>query len=366
MEQSGVSSDDGTRERPQKTRGKDRRKGHRHMQNKQLLTVDLQLFSDGAAAGAATGEAGEGDAQATASALPKADSQRTGSSRRSKSGAVSNVVYGKQEDAPEAETAGSAAGSNGEGNANESGVSTTSDTLEAKRKAFEELIDGEYKDIYAEKFRTALNRRFKEAKDLEQSLNAQKPIVDMLMQRYKIADGDLGKLQAAIEDDNQYWESAAEEAGLTVEQYKAMQKLERENEELRRIRQAEEGQRRMNQQLEDWYRQADAVKELYPSFNFKREAANRDFLGLLRSGLPVQKAFELMHMDEIKESAARSAAQTAGQQVEARIKSKASRPAENGTSSQSAAVIKSDVSQLTHTDRADIARRVQRGEKIIF
>lgn len=34
----------------------------------------------------------------------------------------------------------------------------------------------------------------------------------------------------------------------------------------------------MNQQLEDWYRQADAVKELYPSFNFKREAANRDFL----------------------------------------------------------------------------------------
>lgn len=337
------------------------------MQTKKLLKIDLTLF-DGGAAGAAPAGGTGGEAQANESALPKAETKRTGSSRRSRSGELSNVVYGKQDVATsEAETdESSVAGSTGEGNADKSGVSTTSDTLEAKRKAFEELIDGEYRDQYAEKFQQALNRRFKEVKGMENSLNAQKPILDMLMQKYKIGDGDMGKLQAAIENDTQYWESAAEEAGLTVEQYKAMKKLERENAELQRIRQIQQGQEKMQQQMNDWYRQAEAMKELYPSFDLKTETANRDFLGLLRSGLPVQKAYELIHMEEIKEAAARSAAQTAGAQVEARIKAKAARPSENGTSSQSAAIVKNDVHQLTREDRARIARLVQRGETIKF
>jgi hypothetical protein len=42
------------------------------------------------------------------------------------------------------------------------------------------------------------------------------------------------------------------------------------------------------------------------------------------------------------------------------------RPSENGNSSQGASVTKSDVSALTKADRAEIARRVARGEKISF
>lgn len=333
-----------------------------------LLKINLQLFADGAAAaGAPAGDVG-GPQQATESALPKAETKRTGSSRRSRSGAYDNVVFGKQEDASAAETTNSsAAGSNnGAGNANTSGVSTTSDTLEAKRKAFDEMIDGEYKDIYQEKFQQAFNRRFKESKAMEQSLAAQKPILDMLMQKYGIGDGDVAKLQEAIEQDDSYWENAAEEAGLTVEQYKAMQKLERENEEFKRMRQYQEGQQQMQQQLNQWYKQAEALKSDYPNFDFKTESMNRDFLGLLRSGLPVKQAYELIHMDEIKEAAARSAAQLTGEQMAAKMKSKAARPSENGTSSQSAVIVKSDVSHLSRADRAEIARRVQRGEKITF
>lgn len=329
------------------------------MQNTKLFEVNLQLFNDGAAGG---GEAaGEATAQATENALPKAE--RSGSSRR-KSGALSNVVYGIQEDAQEAETTIPAAGGV-EGN-DKSGVTTTSDSKEAKMARFKELVEGEYKDEFSDMFQKSFNRRHRELKSMEDSLSAQKPILDMLMQRYKITDGDMSKLQAAVEDDTQYWEEAAEEAGLTVEQYKAMQKLERENEELRRIRNQQIGQQRANAQLETWYKEAEAVKSLYPSFDFKAEAQNRDFLGLLRSGLPVQKAYEVIHMDEIKEAAAKTAAQAAGAQVEARIKSKQSRPTENGTSSQSAAIVKNDVANLTAADRAEIARRVQRGEKIKF
>jgi hypothetical protein len=91
---------------------------------------------------------------------------------------------------------------------------------------------------------------------------------------------------------------------------------------------------------------------------------NRNFLDLLKSGVSVQQAYELVHMEEIKANAARAAAQTAGQQMVAKIQSKASRPSENGTSSQSAAIIKSDVHSLSKNDRAEAARRALRGEKI--
>ena len=42
------------------------------------------------------------------------------------------------------------------------------------------------------------------------------------------------------------------------------------------------------------------------------------------------------------------------------------RPTENGMNSQGAAVVKSDVSQLSKADRQEIIRRVQRGERIRF
>lgn len=336
-----------------------------------LLKLDLQLFN-GAAAGAG-GAAGDGGAAPAAqqtgeSALAKAEVKGTrGGSRRGKTGAYDNVVFGKQDAAEGAAvTTDPAAGDPAGANGNKSGITTTSDTLEAKKKAFQELIDGEYKDIYAEQFQQAFNRRFKEVKGMEQSLTDQKPILDMLMQRYKIADGDMGKLQKAIEEDNTYWQEAADEQGLTVEQYKAMQKLERENAELRAMRQRQAGEQQAQQQLAKWMQEAEGMKSLYPNFDLRTEIANREFQGLLKSGIPVQKAYELIHMDEIKAAAARSAAQTASAQMQASIKAKAARPAENGTSSQSAVIVKNDVGNLSRADRAEIARRVQRGEKITF
>lgn len=336
-----------------------------------LLKLNLQLFN-GAAAGAG-GAAGDGGAAPAAqqtgeSALPKAEIKGTrGGSRRGRSGAYDNVVFGKQDAADEAAvTPSSAAGNTAEGNGNKSGISTTSNTLEDRRKAFQELIDGEYKDVYAEQFQQAFNRRFKEAKGMEQTIAAQKPILDMLMQRYKIEDGDMTKLQSAIEEDSTYWQDAADEAGLTVEQYKAMQKLERENAELRAIRQRQAGEQQAQQQLAKWMQEAEGMKELYPGFDLRTEIANRDFQSLLKSGIPVQKAYELMHMDEIKEAAARSAAQATSAQMTAKIKAKAARPSENGTSSQSAVIVKNDVGNLSRADRAEIARRVARGEKIQF
>lgn len=331
------------------------------MQNKNtLLDIDLRLFDGAAGAASAGGEGGsaEGNAGATAKAETNG---RSGSSRRSKSGEPT-VIYGKQEDAsPSVDTSTPAAGEKGQA---VSTVETTSNTLEDRRRAFDAMIDGEYKDVFEERFQQAFNRRFKETKGMEQSLTAQKPIMDMLMQRYKIEDGDVNKLQTAIEQDDRYWSEAADEAGLTVEQYKAMQKLERENAELKLMRQRQQGQEAANQKLAQWYAEGEKIKELYPTFDFRAEAANPHFTDLLKRGISVQQAYELLHRDEINAAIAKNAAQTAGEQMKARIQSKGSRPTENGTSSQSAVITKSDVHNLSREDRREAARRAMRGEKI--
>ena len=324
---------------------------------KKMFKVDLQMFNDGGASGGAEGS------QASAENAPKTESKPSGSSRRSKSGEYENVVFGKQEgtaanDATSLEAEGKPTG------AGNTDVTTTSNTLEERRKAFNDLINGEYKDIYQENFQQVFDRRFKQVKGMEADLAAHKEVTDMLMSRYGV--DDVAKLKTALTEDNEYWESVAEQHGMTVEQYHAMQKLEQENKELKAIRQRQIGQQQFQQQIDTWYKEADKVKELYPSFDFKKEAQNPEFLSLLRNGNSVEHAYKVLHFDELTQNAARVAAQTADAQAQARIKSKASRPSENGTSSKSAVIVKNDVSNLTRKDRAEIARRVARGEKISF
>lgn len=324
---------------------------------KRKFKVDLQLFNDGGATGGAESSV------ATAENAPKVESKPSGSNRRLKSGEFDNVVFGKQEGT----TADVATSLDTEGNptgAGKTDVSTTSDTLEARRKAYNDLINGEYKDLDQERFQQVFDRRFKQVKGMEAELASNREVIDMLKGRYGV--DDVAQLKTALAEDTEYWERVAEEHGMTVEQYHAMQKLEQENKELKAIRQRQIGQQQFQQQIDSWYKEADKVKELYPSFDFKKEAQNPEFLSLLRNGNSVEHAYKVLHFDELTQNAARVAAQTADAQAQARIKQKASRPSENGTSSKSAVIVKNDVSSLTRKERAEIARRVARGEKIVF
>ena len=323
-----------------------------------MFKVGLQLFNDGGATGGAEGSV----ATATENA-PKVETKPSGSNRRSKSGEFDNVVFGKQEGT----TSDGATSLEAEGTPTGAGntdVTTTSNTLEERRKAYNDLINGEYKDLDQERFQRVFNRRFSEVKETEAKLLVQQPIIEKLMARYGV--DDVAKLDKALTEDTEYWERVAEEKGMSVEQYHAMEKLERENAELKAIRQRQIGQQQFQQQIDNWYKEADKVKEIYPSFDFKTEAQNPEFLSLLRNGNSVEHAYKVLHFDELTQNAARVAAQTADAQAQARIKQKASRPSENGTSSQSAAIVRNDVSTLTRKERAEIARRVQRGETIKF
>ena len=328
-----------------------------------LLNVSLRLFDgEGGAAAPAAGEgAPDGGTQGGSQASPAP-------TRRGKSGDFKNVLFGKQGSEPtaaggepsaEGQAQPSAAGKGKEGD-----VVTTSNTLEERRKAFQELVNGEFKDIYTEETQRIIDRRFREARNLEQQAAKQQPVIDMLMQRYKISDGDMSKLAQAVENDDAYWSEAAEEAGMSVEQYKQFQKLQRENAALLRAQRMRQNQQAAQQQLQKWYGEGEQVKAVYPDFDLSTESKNPQFLAMLKAGVPVQHAYEVIHMDEIKAGVAQNTARRTEKQVVDGIRAKGSRPAENGTSSQSAFTVKDDPHKWTKQDRAEVARRVARGETI--
>ena len=334
------------------------------MSFKHLLDIRLDLFDGGAAAGGAgAGAAASGDG-GTSGTQGETQASSPATTRRGKSGEYQNVLFGKQAKeggAPEGQQRSSDAGSD-----ERRDVLTTSDTLEARRKEFHDLVNGEYKDLYTEETQRIIDRRFRETKDLERMVGQYQPVIDMLMQRYQIGDGDMGKLAQAIESDDAYWSEAAEEAGLSVEQYKQFQRLQRENDALLRQQRQRQNEQLAQQQLQKWFQQAEQVKGLYPSFDLEAEAKDPQFLSMLRAGVPVQHAYEVVHMDQIKAGVAAMQAKATEKQVVDGIRAKGARPRENGTAAQSAFITKDDVSKLTKKDRAEIVRRAAMGDHIEF
>lgn len=311
-----------------------------------LLSVALDLFDGGGTA--AGGEAGAGTPGGT---------NGPSDAGKGKAGDTGPVLYGKQ--------AAHDAGQTAQGEQNPQHLSS-SDSLEDRQRRYRELMSGEFRDLYDEDAKRLVSRSAREAAALRDQAARVQPVLDLLLDRYKIGDGDLSKLQAAVENDSAYWSQAAEEAGMSVEQYKRFQQLQRQNQELLRQQRARLGQDRADAQLRAWNDQAEQLKAVYPSFDLSREAQNRDFLSMLKAGVPVRQAYEVIHMDEIKAATAAMQAKATEKAVTSNIKAKGARPQENGTGAASGFTVKDDVSRLTPKDRAEIARRAARGEIITF
>lgn len=322
---------------------------------KDLTYMDLRLFDGTAGAGAGTADSGSDAGSQTSSA-------NASGPKRGGSGEFDNVVFGKQDRVESNLQTQKTDTSSDAGENKASDVKDTSiNTLEDRRKAYRKLVEGEYKDIYTEDTQRIINKRFG---GLEQKISQTKPVIDMLMERYKIADGDIQKLTAAVENDDTYWAQAADEAGMAVDQFKQMQKLRRENAALLENQRRQQNKQAAETQLQKWYAEAQTVRETYPDFDLSMETRNPQFLAMLRSGVPVRHAYEVIHMDDIKTTLAQNAAKQAEKQVVDDIRAKGVRPQENGTLSQSAFTVKDDPSKWSKKDRAEAIRRAARGETI--
>lgn len=310
----------------------------------------IQLFGEGAGGGdGGTGTGGTGAAAPTGqetTAAP-AQPQRKGV----KANPLADVKYGIQDEAPVAEAQQAAA--------------PAADPVD-RNAQFEALIKGEYKDLYDARVQNTVRERLKGNEATVQKYNSLTPTLELLAGKYGVDVNDIEALNKAIEDDETFYEDEALEKGISVQQVKEYRKMMRENAQLKAERDRAQDRERMERQFAALTRDAEALKQKYPNFDLNTETQNKDFVSLIRAGVPLETAFMVIHKDEIIPAAMQYTAKQVEQKVVNNIRAGTQRPAEGAMGGQSATLVKSDVSQLTKADRKEINRRVARGEKIRF
>jgi len=237
------------------------------------------------------------------------------------------------------------------------------------------LIKGKYKEQFGKAVSDAVNKRFKNQKDLQGQIDAIDPVIQAIAQRYGVAPDASGRipidaLSDKVLNDNDLYEKEAFERGMSVEDLKQLKSLERENAQLKRATQMTQEQR----EWQDIEAQGEALKQMYPSFDLDNEMLNAEFgksLAFFKSsGMypdPVRRAYELVHRDEIMGGAMQYAVQQTQQKISNSIQSGMARPQENGTSQTAAgAPTALDPSKLSKEQIEDIKRRAARGERITF
>ena len=299
----------------------------------ELNALNLQLFAEGSGTGA------EGSS---------ADSGFATTDMGVKDNPLENVKYGKQEDSVQTTDA----------------QPTETEPTVDRNAEFEKLIKGEYKDLYDAKVQNTVQNRLKGTKEQVARLESLSPLLELIANKYGVDSNDAEALVKAIEDDDSYFADEAMERGITVDELKRIRKIERENADLKKQMEEQNRQDNANKLYQKWFEESESAKQFYPNLDVQAELQNEDFARLLMAGVDVKSAYEVIHKDEIIGGAMQYAAKTVEKKVVDKIKANGSRPVENGISSNSAAVVKTDVSQFTDADMDEIIRRVRNGEKI--
>ena len=318
--------------------------------------VDLQLFAEGGGDGAGAGAA-EGTGEATAE--EKASAPVQGKGREAAAAEVVEMLSPAEEPGAEEDAA---EGEKQDGAADKSGTDP-----EAHRKAFGELMRGEYNREFGEMIVQATQKAY------DSILNEQGPvgrILNALGQKYGTAPGDYEALAAAVEGgvvkDDAYYEDMAMKKGISVQLAKEMDALESENAKHRAAEQQRAEAAKMEAIQQEWDAAAERIRAEDPGFDIKMALADPDFAQMLKLGVKMEDAYKARYFDDIMARRTTQTAKTVEKGVEARIRQRGARPAENGTNPGGAAVLKTDVSKLTPAQCEELERRAMRGQIITF
>lgn len=310
--------------------------------------LNLQLFADGGAAGAA-GTAGA-DAGGTGTA-------ESGVATPNKGREAATVLYGKQDGTQSDDNSGTNTGNN-----------VTASTLEEKNAAFNDLIRGEYKDQFNDRVQQIVKSRLGDTKGMQTELEGARKIMYALAERYGVDAKDAGKLLEAFNNDKAFYESEAAAKGIPVETLMEIEQLKAKNKAFEEAYDAQQRQAKGEETYSRWMQESQELQSKYgiADFDFSVELQNPAFANMLKSGVPVEAAYKAVHFDDMLGGAMAATAKNVSQQVANNVANRHRRATEGAISSQPAVTVKSDVSKLTKADRAEIARRVQRGETIRF
>lgn len=367
--------------------------------------IDLQMFADGGAAGGdgtsqsagadsspngrANASAGAANGEGNAIELPalrpaeerlarrsgvlKRSSREEGSPSQSAQSAASSPeggALGSEEkselDEEAAENQNEVEGKDGE----EKGKGKTK-SPEERRKAFGELLRGEYADLTEELMQNAVTEA---ARRLEAS-PAMKGLMQALQEKYGTDANDLVALTEAVRTgavkDDAYYEKLAMEKGVSTRTARELDKLESQNKHLteqqQMIQQMERQrvqQARIAELQAGWDREAEQLKAQYPDFNMAEVLANPEVEKMMRSGVSMTNAYRSAYFDHILKQQQAATARQVEQGVVNRMQQRNARPGENGTRPGGAVQTKIDVSHMSRKEMEEMEKRVMRGEVI--
>lgn len=369
--------------------------------------IDLQMFADGGAAGGdgtsqsagadsspngranASAGAGAANGEGNAIELPalrpaeerlarrsgvlKRSSREEGSPSQSAQSAASSPeggALGSEEkselDEEAAENQNEVEGKDGE----EKGEGKTK-SPEERRKAFGELLRGEYADLTEELMQNAVT----EATRRLEASPAMKGLMQALQEKYGTDANDLVALTEAVRTgavkDDAYYEKLAMEKGVSTRTARELDKLESQNKHLteqqQMIQQMERQrvqQARIAELQAGWDREAEQLKAQYPDFNMAEVLANPEVEKMMRSGVSMTNAYRSAYFDHILKQQQAATARQVEQGVVNRMQQRNARPGENGTRPGGAVQTKIDVSHMSRKEMEEMEKRVMRGEVI--
>lgn len=366
--------------------------------------IDLQMFADGGAAGGdgtsqsagadsspngrANASAGAGAANGEGNAIelpalrPAEErlARRSGVLKRS-----SREEDGNQKNAPSQPPEGDsspegradtsaeegAANQEAEGKDGEEKGEGKTKSPEERRKAFGELLRGEYADLTEELMQNAVT----EATRRLEASPAMKGLMQALQEKYGTDANDLVALTEAVRNgavkDDAYYEKLAMEKGVSTRTARELDKLESQNrhltEQQQMIQQMERQrvqQARIAELQAGWDREAEQLKAQYPDFNMAEVLANPEVEKMMRSGVSMTNAYRSAYFDHILKQQQAATARQVEQGVVNRMQQRNARPGENGTRPGGAVQTKIDVSHMSRKEMEEMEKRVMRGEVI--
>lgn len=322
---------------------------------KSVNVMDLQLFADGGDGGSGAGET----------------SQSAGADSSPSRGALGRTENSALDEQGSTDTKAEGSGSeNGEG---EAGEEAKKPSPAERRKAFGQMMSGEYKDLmdeYTDNVSRAVEQRITASPEMRGLLEA-------IAEKYGTDATDLTALTDAIRNgvvkDDAYFEKIAMEKGISVRTAREIDKLETQNKRLTaqqeaaaQMQKAAQEQARIAQIQAQWDAEAEALKAKYPEFDREEVLANPEVGKMMRAGCSMEAAYRAAYFDRLMARQTAATAQQTEQGVLNRVQQRASRPSENGTRPGGAVQTHMDVEHMSRKDREALERRVLRGEIITF
>ena len=340
--------------------------------------MNLQYFAEGGDGGAGAAEGGAAEAAPPAVQAPALRPAQERLARRS--GALKGKAAGGEK-LPQPPAGGSplkegASGSESDPAEAEKHQEPAKEpkaekTPEERRRAFGEMVQGEYSDMFQEMMQRAID---KATENIRQNPQVAR-LTQALANAYGVDTDDMDGLIEAVENgrvkDEKYYEDLAQQRGVSVKTARELDKMESDlkrsntrNAQLQAMQQEATRQQRVSQIQAQWEAQAAQLKTQYPDFELQEVLANEQVADLMRRGVSLPDAYRAAYFDHIMQQATAQTAQKVEQGVAARIQQRAGRPGENGTRPGGAVTTHVDVASMSRRQLEDLERRARRGEKI--